>query len=76
MFSAQVHRQTYQKVPCKHVYIYIYLAYRNRWLITCVVVYKTDLEKYIKCYVDADFASGGDKSDAYNADLSYFIQYM
>ena len=45
------------------------------------VVYRPDIEEYIKCYVDAEFAIGWAQADADNAEnlmpcTGYVIKYM
>ena len=47
---------------------YVNLQDINRRLTTCSVVYKTNKEKVIECYVDAKFAGGWAQSDADNAE--------
>ena len=52
----------------------------NRWLTKQGVVYSHNTEKYIGCYVEADFASGWAKSDADNEEnfmsrMGYVITY-
>ena len=42
---------------------YIDLLYSNICLYSCGVVYSTDKEKGVKCYVDEDFAGGWDQAD-------------
>ena len=59
---------------------YVDLLYINIQLTTCGVVYRTDKEKVIECYVYADFSSGWDKSDADNVEnvmsrTGYVITY-
>ena len=46
---------------------YADLPDRNWLLTTCGVIYKPDVEKGIKCYVDADFASVWAQVNANNA---------
>ena len=47
--------------------MYVDLPDVNQWLTTCGLVYKTDIEKFIKCYMDADFSSGWAPEDDNNA---------
>ena len=50
-------------------------------LSTCGIVYKTDKEKGIDCYVDADFVDGWDQAHASNTEnamshMEYVITYV
>ena len=50
-------------------------------LTTCGVVYKTNIDKGLKCYVDADFSSGWAQADSDNAEnvmsrTGYIITYV
>ena len=45
---------------------YVDVPDRNQQLTTCSVVYGIDVEKGIKCYVDACFAGGWYQADADN----------
>ena len=52
----------------------------NQRLTTCGVVYRTDIEKVIDCYVYADVAVGWSQADADNAEnaisrTGYVIKY-
>ena len=47
---------------------YVDLPDGNWWLTICDVVYRTDIEKCTKCYIDANFTGGWDQVDAYNAE--------
>ena len=56
------------------------VPYGNRRLSTCGVVYNTDKEKGITCYVNVDFAGGWAKADANNVEnfmlsTGYVIKY-
>ena len=59
---------------------YVYLPYRNRRLTISGVVYRSNIEKGIECYIDANFAGGWDQADADNAEnvmlhMGYVITY-
>ena len=45
----------------------VYFPDVNRWLTTCNIFYKPDIEKVIECYVDANFSGGWDQLDTDNA---------
>ena len=47
---------------------YVDLTYVNIRLNTHGIVYNTDIEKGIKCYVDAEFSGGRAQVDADNAE--------
>ena len=51
------------------------LPYVNWRLTTRGVVYRTDIEKCIECYVDANFAGGWDQADADNVE-KYHVAYL
>ena len=53
----------------------------NLWLTRPGVVYRPDIEKFIECYVDADFDSGWTQEDSDNAEndmlcKGYLITYV
>ena len=59
---------------------YIDLPGGNRRLIKYGIVYKTNIEKGINCYVDADFAGEWAQADSYNEEnlmlrMVYVITY-
>ena len=45
----------------------------NQRLTTCGIVYRTNIEKVINCYIDSEFSSGWDQEDSDNAEnvMSY-----
>ena len=60
--------------------MYVDLPDVNQWLTTCGLVYKTDIEKFIKCYIDPEFAGGWYQEDYDNAEnvmsrTGYVITY-
>ena len=60
---------------------YVHLSDVNRRLSTCVVFYKANKEKIIRCYVDANFSGGWDQVDSDNAKqvmsrLGHIITYV
>ena len=59
---------------------YINVPYENWRLSTRGIVYGTDKEKVIECYVNTNFAGGWDQSDANNLEKNmsrtgYLITY-
>ena len=59
---------------------YVDLPDRNRRLTTRGVSYRPDIEKFIECYIGADFFDGWAQSDADNAEIfisltGYVITY-
>ena len=60
--------------------VYVNLPDIKRWLNTHVIVYRTDIEKCIECYLDAELPRGWDLSYADNAEnvlllTGYVITY-
>ena len=46
---------------------YVDLRDRKQWLTTSIIVYKPEIEKYIKGYVDDNFAGGWAQAASDNA---------
>ena len=60
---------------------YVDLIDRNSWLTTCGIVFRTDIEKGIECYIDVEFSSGWYQSYDDNAENAmphrgYVITYV